>query len=456
MRRAHIRFLGTCLVIAATAASAGAQSRTRTVATSGGGAPGGGVFAPTIERVVQKGLPSIEGSTIVFGSDVLLNGQTVYGLFSETNGVLRLVTRVGAPAPGGGTIQDITHFTADRLGNVVLTVRTGGSGGADAVLRYQFGVLSALVHAKGDFDGTKEIVAATGLPSPGGGTFGAITSSSITSSTSGLVAFTATVDGGPGGVFTGLAGNLFHASDAVDAAPNITLADNADAEVSYTQPSSPGIKTVTLTGTIVFVANGTPAPRTTGTINFGAFQVALAADDEGSLFFFAPVTGDSKSGAGLFRRDRFTNQITSIALQGDPASGSVSGVLGLFALVANLPARIANDDGKVVFVASAGSDARNVSVFTTLGAPEGLVPTVSGAAIKGTKLTVTGASFESGARILVNGNPLSDTKNNKKNPTTKLTSKSGVNAIPVGGTVSISVMNPTGAVSAPFSFTRTQ
>jgi hypothetical protein len=222
------------------------------------------------------------------------------------------------------------------------------------------------------------------------------------------------------------------------------------------QPAMPGIKTATLTGTTTFVTNGTAAPRTTGTINFGGFQVGMSADREGSLFFFAPVTGDSKSGAGLFRRDRFTNQITSIALQGDPASGSVSGVLGLFALVANLPARIANDDGKVVFVASAGSDARNVSVFTTLGAPEGLVPTVSGAAIKGTKLTVTGASFESGARILVNGNPLSDTKNNKKNPTTKLTSKSGLNAIPAGGTVLISVMNPTGAVSAPFSFTRSR
>src|SRR6185369_6903910 len=127
---------------------------------------------------------------------------------------------------------------------------------------------SALVRAVGDFDGTKELVAATGLPSPGGGTFGGISPSSITSSTSGLVAFTATVDGGPSGVFTGLAGNLFHASDAVDASPNLTLADNDDAEVSYTQPSSPGIKTVTLTGTTTFVANGTPAPRTTGTINF--------------------------------------------------------------------------------------------------------------------------------------------------------------------------------------------
>src|SRR6476469_4560557 len=109
MRRAYVRFLGVCLVLVAAAVVASAQSRTRVVAVAGSAAPGGGVFALTIDRVVQKGLPSIEGSTIIFGSDVQLGGQSVYGVFSETNGVLRLVTRVGAPAPGGGTIQDITH-----------------------------------------------------------------------------------------------------------------------------------------------------------------------------------------------------------------------------------------------------------------------------------------------------------------------------------------------------------
>jgi len=85
MRRAHVRFFGVCLVLVVAATAASAQSRTRTVATSGGAAPGGGTFAPTIERAIQKGLPSIDGSTIVFGTDVLLNGQTVsnFGINSQ-------------------------------------------------------------------------------------------------------------------------------------------------------------------------------------------------------------------------------------------------------------------------------------------------------------------------------------------------------------------------------------
>jgi hypothetical protein len=497
MRRVHARFVLICLTILAAAVVAGAQSRTRTVITSGEPAPGGGVFAPTLERMSAKGVPTISGRTIVLGSDLLLNGQSVYGVYAETNGVQRVVTRVGSPAPGGGTIQDISHFTTDQFGNVFLVVRVGNGATPDAVLKYSFPVLSslarvgdalpngetiatiglavaadgqggayfqaaygatagatALVHAKGDFMNTKELVAATGQPAPGGGTFGAVSPSTIASSTSGLVAFTATVDGGPSGIFSGRAGNLLRAADAVDALPNLTIADNDDAEVSFTEPATPGIKTATLTGTTTFVANGTPAPRSTGTINFGGFQIAMAADREGSLYFFAPIAGDGTHGAGLFRRDRFTNQVTSVVLQGDPAASDVGGVYGFFALASSLPARIANDDGKVVFGATAGSNAATVAVFTTLGAPDGLVPSVAGAAVKGSKLTVTGGSFEAGARILVNGTPLADTKNNKKSPSSKLTSKSGASAVAPGATVSISVMNPTGAISSPISYTR--
>ncbi len=498
MHRAHVRPFLIGFGILALAGVASAQSRTRTILSGGDTAPGGGTFQLTTDSLIAKGLPSIAGNTIVVGADIALNGQTVYGVYSETNGVLRLITRIGSPAPNGGTIKEILHFAPDRYGSVYLLARVGDGPGADSVLKYSFPLFTVLAHvgdalpngktitslgaavapdgrggvfftastgAQGSFDGAvvhvksdflnpKEIVAETGMLAPGGGTFSSFSSATIASSTSGLVAFAATTNGGPSGLFAGLAGNLVLAADASDALPDITVADNDDAEVSYIQPSQPGIKTATLTGVTTFVPNGTAAPRSTGTMSFAQFAVALAADREGSLYFFAPISGDPKRGAGLFRRDRFTNAVTSIALQGDPAAGDVGGVYGIFALATARPVRIANDDGRVVFAASAGSQSNNIAVFTTLGAPDGLTPSVTGVSVKGGKLVVTGASFENGARILVNSNPLADTKNNKKSPTSKLTSKAGGTSVAPGATVSISVRNPTGAVSAAVSFTR--
>lgn len=494
-----MRTLVAVIAMSVVAATATAQSRTRTVATVGDSAPGGGVFAPTIDRIVQKGLPSIIGSTIVFGSDVLLNGQSVYAVFTERNRALQTVTRVGAPAPGGGTVQDIEHFAADRFGNVFITIRTGSGAGADRVLSYAFGLLddvarvgdtipgnhvltslgpsiaadgfggcfvqvgysavqgsndSALLHI--NVDGTFEIVAATGLAAPGGGAFGAISPATIASNTSGLVVFAATIDGGPvpGALFAGRAGNLLRIDAGADALPNISIADNDEAEVAFMNTSTPGIRMSSLTGISTFVNNGMSAPRSAGTVNFGTFAVGLAADDEGSIYFFAPIQGDPDRGAGLLSKDRFTGTVSSIVLQGDPAPGDVSGVLGLFALTANKPTRIANDEGRVVFAATAGSGSGNAGIFTTLNAPDGLVPTVSAAQLKGAKLVVTGTNFEPGAKILVNGTVLSDTKNNKKFPATKLQAKSGSSQISPGQTVSISVRNATGSVSAPFSYRR--
>ncbi|HQR37602.1 MAG TPA: hypothetical protein PLF26_04295 [Blastocatellia bacterium] len=491
------RLLGLGFIILAGALAVSAQTRTRTVATTGESAPGGGIFAPTVERAIEKGLPTISGETIVFGSDVILNGQSVYGIFTESGGVLRAVTRVGAPAPGGGTIQDIGHYTCDRLGNVFLTVRTGGGPGMDAVLKYSFGVLSLVARTGAKIPGDRvitsvglavaadgfggvyfqcsfgttpdsgstalvrwksavaeDLVAATGDASVTGGTWGAISQSTLASSTSGLVVFASTVNGGTSGLFTGLAGNLSLADPTVTANPNITIADNDDGEISFMAPGVAGIRMVTLTGTTTFVTNGMPAPRTPGTINFGGFNVGMGADREGSLFFLAPISNGDGHGAGLFSRDRFTGAVTALVLQGDPAPGDVSGVFGLFAIAANLPTHIVNDDGKIVFVASAGVDATNVAFFTTLNAPEGLVPSIASASVKNTKLTVVGGSFEPGARIQVNGVTLTDTKNNKKAPTTKLVSKTGGGSISPGETVSITVVNATGSVSAPFSYTR--
>ncbi|MCC6743516.1 MAG: hypothetical protein IT175_06610 [Acidobacteria bacterium] len=494
-----MRAVAALVATLALAVTVTAQSRTRTVATSGDAAPGGGTFTPTIDRIVEKGLPSIVDGTIVFGSDVLLNGQTVYAVFIERNRALQTVTRVGAPAPGGDTVQDIAHFAADRFGNVFATIRTGAGTSPDRVLGYTFGVLddiarvgdtipgnfaitsfgpsvaadalggcyvqvgysatagssdTALLHIRSD--GTFEIVASTGMAAPGGGSFGGISPATFASNTSGLVVFAATLIGAPvpGALFAGRAGNLLRIDAGSDAFPNISIADNDDAEVAFMNPSTPGIRMSSLTGIATFVQNGMTAPRSVGTVNFGPFTVGLSSDDEGSIFFFAPIQGDPDRGAGLLAKDRFTGAVSSIALQGDPAPGDVSGVFGLFALAANRPARIANDDGRVVFAATAGSPSDKTGIFTTLNAPDGLVPTVASAQFKGSKLVVNGANFEPGAKILVNGNVLNDTKNNKKFPTAKLQAKSGSSAIAPGQTVAITVRNPTGSVSAALSYRR--
>lgn len=504
MGTTRVRFLLLCAAVMVASVAASAQNRTRSVVTTGGSAPSGGTFRLSIDRLAQKGLPTIAGNTIVFGSDVDLNGQTVYGIYAEVNGVLRVIARTGSAAPSGGTYQDITHYAVDRSGNVFFLARTGDGTTPDVAVKYSFpvfttlakvgdalpggahvtsvgtaiapdgsggayfqvgtsatagGIDAALVHAKGDFLGTKTLVAATGAAAPGGGTYSSISSSTIASNTSGIVAFTATVTGGTSGIFSGFEGNVTLAEpNASDATPNLTVADNDDAEISYQQPSSPDIKTTTLTGTQVLVANNSPAPRTKGgRINFGAFHVAMAADVEGSLYFFAPVAGDQNenpAGAGLFRRDRFTGTVTAVALQGDPAAGNVSGVFGIFALAGPTPTRVANDDGKVVFAATSGAQSGSVTIFTTLGVPDGLVPSIASVQVKGNKLFVVGGGFEPGAKILVNNAEVSDTKNNKLAPSTKLQSKTGGSRIPSGTSVTITVRNPTGAVSASFPFTK--
>lgn len=495
MQREILRYFGLVILVLITATTgANAQSRTRVMASTGASAPGGGTFAPSINRAVEKGLPSICRNNIVFGSDVQVDGQSVYGVFVVNAGVLRLVTRIGLPVPGG-TVRDIRYFTVDRLGNVFISVVTGAGPNPDVILKYTSGTLVRVVgvgdalpvgqtatvlgpvvaadglggvyfqaqHAGGyaivDWQPGPSFVtvAATGQSAPGGGTFGALSPATIAASTSGLVVFAATVDNGPdgGGIFSGLPGNLIRVNEFKDALSNITVSDNDDIDVAFMLAGSPAISQTTLTGTIQAVANNATAPRTVGgRFNFGSFNVGLATDDEASLYFFAPVAGDPSRGAGLFRRDRFTSAITAVTLQGDPAAESVSGLFGLFAIVANFPARIANDDGDVVFMASAGSSNNVTGIFTTLGAPQGLVPNVLGVQVKGNKLIVTGNNFEAGAKIRINGNIVNDSKNNKKAPSTKLQSKTAGTSIAAGSTVSITVINTSGAISAPFSFTR--
>jgi hypothetical protein len=81
-------------------------------------------------------------------------------------------------------------------------------------------------------------------------------------------------------------------------------------------------------------------------------------------------------------------------------------------------------------------------------------PTITGVEVSGKKLVVTGTGFDSGAKILVDGNEQSTT-NDPGSPTTKLTSKKGGKKIKVGKTVVVQAESE-GKFSEGFVYTRPQ
>jgi hypothetical protein len=80
-------------------------------------------------------------------------------------------------------------------------------------------------------------------------------------------------------------------------------------------------------------------------------------------------------------------------------------------------------------------------------------PTIGAALVKGKKLFVTGANFEEGAVVLLNGEE-QKTLIDTDNPTTRLVAKKAGNKIAPGQTVTLQVKNPGGLLSDEFSFTR--
>lgn len=80
-------------------------------------------------------------------------------------------------------------------------------------------------------------------------------------------------------------------------------------------------------------------------------------------------------------------------------------------------------------------------------------PRIFGASIVGKNLYVTGAGFQAGAIVEINGQP-QRTRNDAADPAIRLIAKKGGKRIAPGSTATITVLNPDGARSAPFRFTR--
>lgn len=79
---------------------------------------------------------------------------------------------------------------------------------------------------------------------------------------------------------------------------------------------------------------------------------------------------------------------------------------------------------------------------------------VRGASVVGKKLFVFGQGFQSGAKILLNGERQKKTFNDDASPATNLVGKKAGKFIPQGQTVTLQVANPDGALSPEFKFTR--
>jgi hypothetical protein len=79
-------------------------------------------------------------------------------------------------------------------------------------------------------------------------------------------------------------------------------------------------------------------------------------------------------------------------------------------------------------------------------------PAILSASVSGKRLTVEGLNFAQGAVIEVDGTPKATRPGEIASAT--LTAKKGAKKIAPGDTVRLTVVNPDGVRSAPFSFTR--
>jgi protocatechuate 3,4-dioxygenase beta subunit len=84
----------------------------------------------------------------------------------------------------------------------------------------------------------------------------------------------------------------------------------------------------------------------------------------------------------------------------------------------------------------------------------GATPTISGASVDGKKLIVTGANFDLGSKIFLNGEKQKKTANDEASPTTVLIARKAGNLITPGQTVALQVRNSDNTLSDEFEFTR--
>jgi protocatechuate 3,4-dioxygenase beta subunit len=81
-------------------------------------------------------------------------------------------------------------------------------------------------------------------------------------------------------------------------------------------------------------------------------------------------------------------------------------------------------------------------------------PVITGAAISGKKLLVTGSNFNTGASLFMNGERQTKTINDESSPTTILVAKKSGKKIAPGQTVTLLIKNPDNTLSNDFLFTR--
>jgi hypothetical protein len=117
------------------------------------------------------------------------------------------------------------------------------------------------------------------------------------------------------------------------------------------------------------------------------------------------------------------------------------------------------DVGPVIFYA-AGNQANNNGsnsgdqIYTTMEAVLSGPPVITSAEVSGKKLIVTGRNFDIGAELRLNDSRQKKTSNDSNNLTSALIAKKSGKKIERGQTVSLQVVNPDGARSEVFLFTR--
>ncbi len=485
--------VATLMAILTTTLVAQAQVPTRAVALDGDPAPGGGTFDIPASDPTFPRIPAIAGDTIVFDTYIReSDGEVSLALVAETDGALRIVARYGESLLGG-VLYSLHNYAPDRLGNVFVTAALGELPQFDAVVEFPAegspvrlvsigdatsnGVVtgfpgsvvaadgtggafvravfhddyrdSAILHATAY--GTIDVIAASGQPAPGGGVFGPIYAP-IASSPLGGVLFAAGTGGEDAAYFELTPAGLVRLAkrDTVNALSGIFgLSVDETGRAAVTDGPTGSIELATESEVIRLVDwRAAYAPRIGADAELYAFSTS-SSYAAGRVFVVSTfLQRNAPRGTALFRRDT-DGSFDAILAPYDVAAARTGSVFLSFATGnLNLTAQMANEDGDVVFRAATMSAGEGV--FTTRAAVDPAGPAISSVGVVDGRLVVVGERFARGARIVVGTRRFKNTKRDKQNPTTRLTSKTADGALDPNLTTSVSVVNPDGRQSAAF------
>ena len=143
------------------------------VALQGSLAPGGGTFS-AFDSVSLN-----DSAVIAFVADVS-GGTASQGIFLINKGTVTAAVLQGSPAPGSGTFSTFESASVNNNGAIAFVADIGGGTASQGLFLINKGKVNA--------------VALQGSPAPGGGTFAAFESASL--SNNGGIAFLADVSGG--------------------------------------------------------------------------------------------------------------------------------------------------------------------------------------------------------------------------------------------------------------------